>query len=121
MLLFGVYFPERLKFDRRWPWAKWILIIPLLVILFLNIILEVGALENMARIAPLARIVLRLEPGDLLVAYTDGISEAMNKEEEEWGEADDGNRTSLQRLERLGHHRSPGASRRRLCRRSQTA
>ncbi len=29
---------------------------------------------------------LTLEPGDLLVAYTDGISEAMNKAEEEWGE-----------------------------------
>jgi phosphoserine phosphatase RsbU/P len=27
-----------------------------------------------------------LEPGDLLVAYTDGISEAMNEAEEEWGE-----------------------------------
>jgi sigma-B regulation protein RsbU (phosphoserine phosphatase) len=27
-----------------------------------------------------------LEPGDLLVAYTDGVSEAMNGEHEEWGE-----------------------------------
>ena len=27
-----------------------------------------------------------LEPGDLLVAYTDGISEAMNGADEEWGE-----------------------------------
>jgi sigma-B regulation protein RsbU (phosphoserine phosphatase) len=29
---------------------------------------------------------LILEPGDLLVAYTDGISEAMTAEDEEWGE-----------------------------------
>jgi sigma-B regulation protein RsbU (phosphoserine phosphatase) len=29
---------------------------------------------------------LTLEPGDLLLAYTDGISEAMTVEEEEWGE-----------------------------------
>jgi sigma-B regulation protein RsbU (phosphoserine phosphatase) len=29
---------------------------------------------------------LTLEPGDLLVAYTDGISEAMTAEDEEWGE-----------------------------------
>ena len=29
---------------------------------------------------------LRLEPGDLLLAYTDGISEAMTRQEEEWGE-----------------------------------
>ena len=27
-----------------------------------------------------------LEPGDLLIAYTDGISEAMNAVDEEWGE-----------------------------------
>ena len=27
-----------------------------------------------------------LEPGDLLIAYTDGISEAMNAMDEEWGE-----------------------------------
>ena len=31
-----------------------------------------------------ARVIL--EPGDLLVAYTDGISEAMNADDEEWGE-----------------------------------
>ena len=29
LLLFGIYFPERLDFDRRYPFAKWILIIPI--------------------------------------------------------------------------------------------
>ena len=29
---------------------------------------------------------VRLEPGDLLVAFTDGVSEAMNAVQEEWGE-----------------------------------
>jgi sigma-B regulation protein RsbU (phosphoserine phosphatase) len=29
---------------------------------------------------------IQLEPGDLLVGFTDGISEAMNPNEEEWGE-----------------------------------
>jgi len=29
---------------------------------------------------------LGLQPGDVLVGYTDGISEAMNPEDEEWGE-----------------------------------
>ena len=29
---------------------------------------------------------MRISPGDLLVAFTDGISEAMNLEDEEWGE-----------------------------------
>jgi phosphoserine phosphatase RsbU/P len=29
---------------------------------------------------------LALEPGDLLLLYTDGFSEAMTKDDEEWGE-----------------------------------
>lgn len=29
MLLFGIYFPERWSVDRRVPWLKWILIVPL--------------------------------------------------------------------------------------------
>lgn len=73
MLLFGVYFPERLKYDRRWPWAKWILIIPILFTLVINIILEVGVLENIASIVPLARLVLRFQ-GSLFVVILLGIS-----------------------------------------------
>lgn len=30
--------------------------------------------------------VMRLQPGDLFVGYTDGISEAQNEQEEEWEE-----------------------------------
>jgi len=29
MLLFGIYFPERWSVDKKFPWAKWILIVPL--------------------------------------------------------------------------------------------
>lgn len=29
MMLFGIYFPERWNIDRKLPWAKWILIVPL--------------------------------------------------------------------------------------------
>ncbi len=29
MFLFGIYFPERLALDRRIPWLKWIIIVPL--------------------------------------------------------------------------------------------
>jgi sigma-B regulation protein RsbU (phosphoserine phosphatase) len=29
---------------------------------------------------------VKISPGDLLVAFTDGISEAMNLDDEEWGE-----------------------------------
>jgi phosphoserine phosphatase RsbU/P len=30
MVLFGVYFPERLTFDRRYPFIKWLLLVPLI-------------------------------------------------------------------------------------------
>lgn len=29
MLLFGIYFPERLNLDKKWPWLKYLFIIPL--------------------------------------------------------------------------------------------
>src|SRR5207249_3964243 len=36
MILFGIYFGERLGIDRRFPWAKWLLLAPLLVANLLN-------------------------------------------------------------------------------------
>ena len=42
----------------------------------------VGLLPN----APYTEQSLTLEPGDLLILYTDGISEAMTNDDEEWGE-----------------------------------
>jgi len=42
----------------------------------------VGLLETF----PYQQGSVALAPGDLLVAYTDGISEAMNSDDEEWGE-----------------------------------
>ena len=41
MLLFGIYFPERLGLDRRWPWAKWIFVIPLTVLAIAGVISEI--------------------------------------------------------------------------------
>jgi serine phosphatase RsbU (regulator of sigma subunit) len=43
----------------------------------------VGLLESF----PYQQGVATLGPGDVLVAFTDGISEAMNSADEEWGEA----------------------------------
>jgi len=31
LMLFAIYFPDRLEFDRRHPWAKWLVIVPILV------------------------------------------------------------------------------------------
>ncbi|HTA44491.1 MAG TPA: SpoIIE family protein phosphatase [Bryobacteraceae bacterium] len=38
LLLFGVYFPDRLALDRRFPWLKWLIILPLLLLLSRNAI-----------------------------------------------------------------------------------
>jgi sigma-B regulation protein RsbU (phosphoserine phosphatase) len=42
----------------------------------------VGLLESF----PYQQETVDMQPGDLLVAFTDGISEAMNPHDEEWGE-----------------------------------
>ncbi len=42
MVLFAIYFPERLDFDKRRPWAKWIIILPLIVFGGLNSLEQLG-------------------------------------------------------------------------------
>ncbi len=42
LMLFGIYFPERLDIDRRYPFAKWILIVPLAVSGVLNFFEQIG-------------------------------------------------------------------------------
>ena len=48
MLLFGIYFPERLGLDRRWPWAKWLLIIPLTIFAIAQVTAEIVEGRNAA-------------------------------------------------------------------------
>jgi sigma-B regulation protein RsbU (phosphoserine phosphatase) len=45
-----------------------------------------GPVVGLLPFAPYTEQTLTLEPGDLLLLYTDGISEAMTTEDEEWGE-----------------------------------
>jgi sigma-B regulation protein RsbU (phosphoserine phosphatase) len=45
-----------------------------------------GPVVGLLPFAPYSEQSLQLKPGDLLVTYTDGISEAMTHEDEEWGE-----------------------------------
>jgi len=45
-----------------------------------------GPVVGLLPFAPYVEQVLTLEPGDLLLLYTDGISEAMTHDDEEWGE-----------------------------------
>jgi phosphoserine phosphatase RsbU/P len=42
MLLFGIYFPERADLDRRYPWAKWLLIVPALAGAALDVFITLG-------------------------------------------------------------------------------
>lgn len=45
-----------------------------------------GPVVGLLPTAPYSEQSLTLQPGDLLVLYTDGISEAMTKDDEEWGD-----------------------------------
>ena len=45
-----------------------------------------GPVVGLLPFAPYTEQALTLEPGDLLLLYTDGISEAMTRDDEEWGE-----------------------------------
>jgi sigma-B regulation protein RsbU (phosphoserine phosphatase) len=47
---------------------------------------EGGPVVGLLAEASYQQCVLTMEPGDVLIGYTDGISEAMNSEDEEWGE-----------------------------------
>ncbi|MDX6462503.1 MAG: phosphoserine phosphatase RsbU/P, partial [Acidobacteriaceae bacterium] len=46
---------------------------------------EGGPVVGLLAEASYQQCVLTMEPGDVLIGYTDGISEAMNSEDEEWG------------------------------------
>lgn len=45
-----------------------------------------GPVVGLLPFAPYTEQTLILQPGDLLILYTDGISEAMTRDDEEWGE-----------------------------------
>jgi sigma-B regulation protein RsbU (phosphoserine phosphatase) len=53
MFLFGIYFPERLKLDRRVPWLKWIVVGPLCLQLGLTML---GLLKSIFGITLIERL-----------------------------------------------------------------
>jgi sigma-B regulation protein RsbU (phosphoserine phosphatase) len=61
MMLFGIYFPERLPFDRRHPWAKWLVIGPLLVSAAAAIAMILIANRNMEAAMTLDRLLTPFE------------------------------------------------------------
>ncbi len=56
MLLFGIYFPERANWDRRVPWAKWILIIPGVILILKDTFLAFLRLRDFGLAASLVRV-----------------------------------------------------------------
>jgi sigma-B regulation protein RsbU (phosphoserine phosphatase) len=61
MMLFGIYFPVRLASDRRWPWAKWLLLVPLGLHLLANTVMRLLESRNIALAMPINSV---LEPLD---------------------------------------------------------
>jgi len=53
IFLFGIYFPERLALDRRWPWLKWLLVVPIEVSALGDALSVAGDSENFRLFAPL--------------------------------------------------------------------
>ena len=53
MMLFGIYFPDRWTFDRKFPWVKWLFIVPLGLVTICEIAITVGVVESYKSIAPL--------------------------------------------------------------------
>jgi sigma-B regulation protein RsbU (phosphoserine phosphatase) len=45
-----------------------------------------GPVVGLFQHSPYQQGSLKLQPGDVFVGFTDGISEAMNRDDEEWGE-----------------------------------
>ena len=60
ILLFGIYFPERLALDRRWPWLKWLVIAPIAIAAIGTALPAVGPSLRTA-LGPLNSLVTLLE------------------------------------------------------------
>jgi sigma-B regulation protein RsbU (phosphoserine phosphatase) len=50
MILFGLYFPRRFAFERRYPWVKWVALTPLIIIALSRALVEIGRDENFATV-----------------------------------------------------------------------
>lgn len=69
MLLFAFLFPTPTRFDRRMPWLKWVLTVPVLLNAAVMSLFEVGrevSFQGIASLRPFLQFELRLRP-DLLV------------------------------------------------------
>ena len=70
MVLTGIYFPVRWEVDRRWPWLKWLLIIPNLFFAIENTIIETVRMNNFPAVAGLQQALRPLEPVEIALTMT---------------------------------------------------
>ena len=71
ILLFGIYFPERLPLDRRFPWIKWVLLAPVAASAIAHTIIEIADADGVSRVADLRSA---LDPLTLLGLYAGMLS-----------------------------------------------
>jgi phosphoserine phosphatase RsbU/P len=71
MLLFGLYFPEPFpgKDPLWWQWSKRIVITALIAFCILNVVVQVGQVENSASVASLSAILDRLAKVQFVLAF----------------------------------------------------
>jgi len=68
MMLFGLYFPQRWRFDERVPWFKWLLIVPLAYTALSDSAADVARFWNFQAVKPLPPSPGWLELAPMLVA-----------------------------------------------------
>ena len=63
MMLFGLYFPERLAFERRFPWLKWIVLAPILLrVIGTNVVTDLLLVNDLGAAARIEQITRPLLP-----------------------------------------------------------
>jgi phosphoserine phosphatase RsbU/P len=70
MLLFGIYFPERWDVDRRFPWAKWVIIVPNALFTVKSVITNLGGYHNSAGAGQLWRAMVNIEIAEIIISMT---------------------------------------------------
>ncbi|MEJ7607196.1 MAG: GAF domain-containing protein [Bryobacteraceae bacterium] len=62
LIWFGIYFPQRWAVDRRWPWIKWVILAPLIALVVLSAVVNLGMAEAFRAVEVLTPIQDRAFP-----------------------------------------------------------
>ncbi len=67
MMLFGLYFSGTLDIDRRAPWLKWTIILPLMASAILMVVFQVGRVISFDAVAWMRPLLLRIDMGQRIL------------------------------------------------------